>query len=47
MSKFTISNAKYDSQGSRTSFYIVGRGRGFKTFDTKQDAEIADHIKLF
>jgi hypothetical protein len=41
MSKFTISNAKYDSQGSRTSLYIVGRGRGFKTFDTKQDAEIA------
>ena len=41
MSKFTISNAKYDSQGSRTAFYIIGRGRGFKTFDTKQDAEIA------
>ena len=46
MSKFTISNAKYDSQGSRTSLYIVGRGRGFKTFDTKQDAEIARSYQI-
>jgi hypothetical protein len=36
-----ISTTNYIASGSSTSFYNIGRGRGFKTFYTKQDAEVA------
>lgn len=45
-SKFTISNAKYDAEGSRTAFYTIGRGRGFKTFFSKEEAEIARSYQM-
>lgn len=41
-----ISTTKYIASGSRTSFYHIGRGRGFKTFYTKQDAEVARSYQI-
>jgi hypothetical protein len=41
-----ISTTNYIASGSRTSFYHIGRGRGFKTFYTKQDAEVARSYQI-
>ena len=32
---------KYDNCGSRSQFYIIDEQRGFKDFETKEDAEYA------